>query len=85
MTFSILSRSRKINWTKTAEKPMIPLLSTRDNYPDLLSYRLLDKGMSQANVAFVQKESIFRQDHIYANPIQRKAQNERLLSQEYMR
>lgn len=48
-----------------------------------ISYRLLDGAMSQVNMAFVQKDSIFRQVHSYASPEQRQAQNERILNQEY--
>ena len=48
-----------------------------------ISYRLLDKGMSQANVAFVPEQSNYRQSHIYATPEQRKEQNQRLLREEY--
>ena len=48
-----------------------------------ISYRLLDRAMSQANIAFVQEKSIFRQEHIYATPDQRKIQNQQILSNEY--
>ena len=48
-----------------------------------ISYRLLDRAMSQANVAFVPAQSIYRQNHVYATPEQRAEQNQRLLAQEY--
>jgi FkbM family methyltransferase len=48
-----------------------------------ISYRLLDRAMSQANIAFVQEKSIFRQEHIYATPEQRQKQNTRILNEEY--
>jgi FkbM family methyltransferase len=43
-----------------------------------LHYRLLDGALSQFNVAFVKEGGLFRQDHRYATPEQRREQNERL-------
>lgn len=43
-----------------------------------LQYRPLDRALSQADIAFVQEDSLFRQHHHYATPQQRAAQNRQI-------
>jgi FkbM family methyltransferase len=42
-----------------------------------LQYRPLDNSLSQADIAFVRDEGLFRNYHYYANPEQRRQQNEK--------
>jgi FkbM family methyltransferase len=42
-----------------------------------LQYRPLDNALSQADIAFVRDEGLFRNYHYYANPEQRRQQNQK--------
>lgn len=43
-----------------------------------LQYRPLDQALSQADVAFVREDGLFRRHHYYATPTQRAEQNARM-------
>ncbi|MDH4152453.1 MAG: FkbM family methyltransferase [Nitrospira sp.] len=43
-----------------------------------LQYRPLDQALSQADIAFVKEEGLFRRHHYYATPAQRAEQNARM-------
>ena len=45
-----------------------------------LQYRLLDKAMSQVDIAFIQENSFLRKNHFYASKEQRELQNKDKLS-----
>lgn len=43
-----------------------------------LQYRPLDQALSQADIAFVKEDGLFRRHHFYATPAQRAEQNARM-------